>query len=163
MPSGVNTVPANAIVIEGNPVRLQLKAGANATLAKLLPGIFVTYDAADNAVKEAGDEDDLVVGILDVLPNKGIDDQQATAAGDPLIVLTGNFRGVVRIVNGGTATTLGIGLTTAADGYAKVLAVGAMGSQGPPVGRALMAVNPAASALKCTAEINIEVEPTAAS
>ncbi len=162
MPSGIVIVPANTIVIEGNPVKNEMKVGANATLAKMLPGIFVTYDAADNSVKEAADEDDLVVGQLDMLPNKG-QDEYPDAVGDQVIVLTGSYKGMARLINAGTATTLGVGLTVGTDGYVKVLAVGAMGSQGPGVGKALMAANPAGGAVKIVADIDVDVETAAAS
>ena len=154
--------PTNAIVVDGNPIRSEYEAGANCTLAKMLPGIFVLYDTTDYAVKEAGAEEDLVLGQLDVLPNKEIDEVPAFK-GDPVIVLRGEYDGQVILLSGSAAVVPGDALCGAADGKCIKLAVGAIGAQGPTLGYALESRNPSGSDLWCKAHIHIQKEAALAS
>ena len=89
--------PVNQIVIDGDPLRLEVTIGANATAAKMLPGRFVIHDADDGDVKEDAAGKALnVLGQLDVAPDKLESD--AYAVGDRAILLTGVYAGKVLLL-----------------------------------------------------------------
>ena len=131
--------PANQIVIDGNPIRLEVTIGANATAAKMLPGRFVIHDADDGDVKEDAAGKALnVLGQLDVAPDKLESD--AYAVGDRAILLTGVYIGkVLLLANENVAP--GDRLVTAADGKVAKLAVGAAGATGAVIAVALESSN----------------------
>jgi len=129
--------PANQIVVAGNPLRIELEIGANATPAKMLPGRFVIHDAVDGAVKEAAAKARNVIGFLEVRADKLESD--AYAVGDQVMVVVGECIAKLTLL-ANESVAPGDLLVTAADG------VGAMGSQGIVIGQALETSNVAADA-----------------
>lgn len=158
MPQGY-VKPANGIIadVEGL-VTHEYEIGANATAAKMLPGVAVIYDTVDYAVKEAGAEAPDVIGVLDVASGKLR--SAAYAVGDQARVIEGG-KAVVLLAAGGAAVTPGIPLVTNADGKWIKQAVGALGAQGPPAAYALESVNPVADAF-CLARVTGQREAAAA-
>jgi hypothetical protein len=152
MPQGY-VVPQNQILAdkEGAIVH-EYEVGANATAAKMLPGIGVIYDTADYAVKEAGAEADAVLGVLDVNPNGTGLKTTAYARGDQCRVIE-HGKCLVLLLSGGGATSPGVPLTTTTDGKWLIQAVGVIGTQGAPAAYALETINPAASDLFCLAMV----------
>jgi hypothetical protein len=122
--------PANQIVVFGDPLAVEMEVGANATVAKMLPGRVVIFDDADQTVKEAGAAADNVVGFLEVKPNKTKTD--APAVGDQVTVVIGECLAVLTLLASENVTR-GDPLVTAADGKLAKQAVGAMGGQGSVV------------------------------
>ncbi|MFB0502251.1 MAG: hypothetical protein ACETWE_00255 [Candidatus Bathyarchaeia archaeon] len=135
--------PANQIVVEGNPRRLEFKVGANATPAKMLPGRLVIHDAVDGAVKEAGAKARNIIGFLDVSAGKLESD--AYAVGDQVMVVVGACTAKLTLL-ANESVAPGDLLVAAADGKVAKQAVGAMGSQGMIVGQALETSNVAQDA-----------------
>ena len=133
MPQGL-VKPANQILVAGNPIVVEYEVGANATEAKMLPGNLVIYDTVAYAVKEAGDEADDVLGIIDVAPDKLESDHYAV--GDQVKIIMGECIAKLRLAASENVAP-GNWLVAAADGQVKKQAVGAMGSQGSPIGQAL--------------------------
>jgi hypothetical protein len=133
--------PANQVVVQGNPIKVEYEIGPNATEAKMLPGRLVIYDnaaALDYKVKEAGDEADNVIGFLDVEP----DELEAThydVADQALVVMGECIAKLLLLASESVAP--GDWLVAASDGKVKKQAVGAMGSQGMPIGQALETSN----------------------
>jgi len=159
MPQGI-VKPANQIVIHGEPIIVEMEVGANATAAKMLPGIIVIPDGA-GAVKEAGAKADNFIGILDVAPDKTEDTNYSV--GDQAKIITGPVGMIVKLkLKAGENVSVGDALVCAADGQVAKQAVGTMGGQGSPVGIALEASN-----VTTVAEIAVlwrpSVEPAAAS
>jgi hypothetical protein len=111
--------PANQIIadLEGLVVH-EYTIGANATPAKM----------------EAGDEADLPLGILDVADDMLLTDTYAV--GEPCRVIE-RGKCLVRMPAGGTASAVGKGLVTNANGLLVVQAVGLIGAQGAPFAYAL--------------------------
>ena len=135
--------PANQIVVAGNPLRVELEIGANATPAKMLPGRFVIHDALDGAAKEAAAKARNVVGFLDARADKLESD--AYAVGDQVMVVVGECIAKLTLL-ANESVAPGDLLVTAADGKVAKQAVGAMGSQGMVIGQALETSNVAADA-----------------
>ena len=137
MPQGVQK-PANQVLAAGNPLRVEMEIGANATAAKMLPGRVVIFDDADQTVKEAAAKATGEVFILDVDP----DELEATAyaVGDQAMVIVGECIAKVTLLASENVAR-GDPLVTAADGKLAKLAVGAMGGQGKVVGFAWEASN----------------------
>jgi len=134
MPQGT-VKPSNSIVINGEPIIQEMEIGANATAAKMLPGIFVIYDDVNDTIKEAGVKANGVVGQLDVAPDKL--ESANYAVGDQARVIRGpNGLQTKGILKAGENVTRGDRLVTAADGQLAKLAVGAMGAQGEVVATA---------------------------
>ena len=130
--------PSNQVVVQGNPLRVEYEVGENATAAKMLPGRLVIYDTVDYGVKEAGAAADNVLGFLDVEP----DELEATHydVGDPAVVVMGECIAKLTLLASENVAP-GDWLVAAADGKVAKQAVGAMGSQGMPVGQALETSN----------------------
>jgi hypothetical protein len=115
--------PTNSVLVQGPHSIVEMKVGANATLAKMLPKRVVIYDAADGAVKEAGDASAAAIGVLMELPDQGI----ATAyiaLGDPCRVVT---KGIVlcTFASAAAGCTPGQKIVAAADGKVKASAAAA--------------------------------------
>lgn len=130
MPQGL-VKPSNQILVAGNPLCVEMEIGANATAAKMLPGILVIFDSTDYTVKEAGAEADNIVGILDVASDKLESD--AYAVGDQCRVIVGECIAKLKLLASENVTR-GDPLVSAADGKVAKQAVGAMGAQGSPIG-----------------------------
>jgi hypothetical protein len=126
--------PANQVVVQGNPLRVEYEVGANATEAKMLPGRLVIYDTVAHAVKEAGAKDDVVLGFLDVDAAKLESDHYEV--GDQVIVVMGECIAKLTLLASENVAP-GDWLVCAADGKVAKQAVGAMGGQGGPIGQAL--------------------------
>jgi hypothetical protein len=155
--------PVNRI-LSGPPVEtVEMIVGAAATALKMLPGRFVVYDAADNAVKEAGAKADDVMGILEVTGSMKITDNYAVGEPCRVIPLVPGTRVMCTLVTGGAAVVMGDKLVTAADGKAAKLAVGAMGGQGTVVAKVLLAEDPTSADKTCLVELVSGAEPAAAS
>jgi hypothetical protein len=127
--------PVNQIIadVEGLIVH-EYEVGAAATPAKMLPGTAVIMDTTQNFVKEAGDEADNFLGVLDIQSDSAI--THAYAVGEQCRVIE-HGKCMVRFPAGGTGVTPGLPIVTAADGLFKAQAVGLLGEQGAPVGYAL--------------------------
>jgi hypothetical protein len=135
MPQGI-VKPANQIVVHGEPNLLEMKVGAAATEAKMLPGRVVIFDDDDISVKEAGAAADNFLGVLDV--NADRLESEHFEVGDQVKVITGPVGIVVKLtLLASENVTRGDALVCAADGKAAKQAVGAMGSQGSVIGKAL--------------------------
>ncbi len=125
--------PANQIVVAGNPLKVEMEIGANATAAKMLAGRVVVFDDADGTVKEAGAKADDPVGFLDVAPDKKESD--AYAVSDQIMVVVGECIAKLLLLANENVTR-GEPLVCAADGKLAKLGVGAMGAQGTVVAHA---------------------------
>ena len=132
MPQGV-VKPSNQVTAAGDPLRLEMEIGANATAAQMVPGRVVIFDDADQTVKEAGAKAAGEVFVLDVDP----DELEATAyaVGDQAMVLVGECIAKLTLLASENVTR-GDALVTAANGKVAKQAVGAMGAQGRVVGYA---------------------------
>jgi len=137
MPQAVQK-PSNQVVAYGDPMRVEMEIGANATAAKMLPGRLLIFDDADQTVKEAGAEADGDVFILDVAPDKL--ESTAYAVGDQAMVIVGDCIAKLTLLASENVSR-GDPLVTAADGKVAKLAVGAMGAQGKVIGYAWEASN----------------------
>jgi hypothetical protein len=126
--------PANQVVVQGNPIKVEYEVGANATEAKMLPGRLVIYDTVAYAVKEAGAKDDVVLGFLDVDASKLESDHYEV--GDQVMVVMGECIAKLTLLASENVAP-GDWLVAAADGKVAKQAVGAMGGQGGPIGQAL--------------------------
>lgn len=137
MPQGL-IKPANAIIVSGNPLTVELEVGANATAAEMLPGALVIFDTVAQTVQEADDESDGEVGVLDVVA--GTLRTTAYAVGDQVPVIFGDCICLMKLL---ASENVGLGdpLVSAGDGKLKKQAVGAMGAQGKVVGYAWEASN----------------------
>ena len=122
--------PANQIVAFGNPLSVEMEIGANATVAKVVPGRIVIFDDADQTVKEAGAAADNVVGFIEVSPDGTKTTQPAV--GDQVPIIIGECLAVLTLLANENVTR-GDPLVTAADGKLAKQAVGAMGAQGSVV------------------------------
>jgi hypothetical protein len=132
MPQGIQK-PSNQVLAAGDPLRVEMEIGANATAAKMLAGRVVVFDDADQTVKECGAEEVGDVFILDVQP----DELEATAyaLGDQAMVIVGDCIAKLTLLASENVTR-GDPLVTAADGKVAKQAVGAMGAQGKVIGYA---------------------------
>lgn len=151
--------PANQVVAAGDPLRVEVEIGANATGAKMLPGRIVILDDADGTVKEAGAKADGFRAILDVAASKT--KTTAYAVGDQAMVIVGECFAVVTLLAGENVSR-GDVLVSAADGKAAKQAVGAMGGQGSPIGETMEASNVTVDA-EILIHWNPSHEPAAAS
>ena len=129
MPQGI-VKPTNQVVAAGDPLIVEMEIGANATVAKVVPGRVVIFDDADQTVCEAGAKADNVVGFIEVSP----DGTKSTepAVGDQVPVVIGECLAVLTLLASENVTR-GDPLVTAADGKLAKQAVGAMGGQGSVV------------------------------
>ena len=137
MPQAIQKA-ANQIVCAGDPLKIEMEIGANATAEKMLPGRLVIFDTTDQTVKEAGAEADGDVFILDVAPDKLESD--AYAVGDQAMVIVGDCIAKLTLLASENVSR-GDPLVTAADGKVAKQAVGAMGAQGKVIGYAWEASN----------------------
>ena len=151
--------PANQVVVAGNPIRIEMEVGANATEAKMLPGRLVIHDTTDGCVKEAGAAADNIVGFLDVAADKLESDNYAV--GDQAQVVIGECIAKLTLLAGENVAP-GDPLVAAADGKVAKQAVGAMGGQGSVVGWALESSNVTVDA-EILVHYNKSAEPAAAS
>lgn len=145
--------PSNQVLVAGDPLRVEMEIGANATAAKMLPGRLVIFDDADQTVKEAGAEADGDVFILDVAPDKLESD--AYAVGGQAMVIVGECIAKLTLLASENVAR-GDPLVTAADGKVAKQAVGAMGGQGKVIGYAWEASN-----VTVDAEILVHFQPSA--
>ena len=129
MPQGI-VKPTNQVVAAGDPLIVEMEIGANATVAKVVPGRVVIFDDVDQTVCEAGAKADNVVGFIEVSP----DGTKSTepAVGDQVPVVIGECLAVLTLLASENVTR-GDPLVTAADGKLAKQAVGAMGGQGSVV------------------------------
>jgi len=125
--------PSNQIVAAGDPLMIEMEIGANATVAKVVPGRVVIFDDADQTVKEAGANADGWTGVLEVCPDGTKTTQPAV--GDQVPVIVGDCICVLTLLANENVTR-GDPLVTAADGKVAKQAVGAMGAQGKVIGYA---------------------------
>jgi len=130
--------PANQVVVAGNPLKVEMEIGANATAAKMLPGRLVIHDTIDGNVKEAGAKARNILGFLDVAAEKLESDNYAV--GDQALVVMGDCIAKLTLL-AGQSVAPGDMLVSAADGKVAKQAVGAMGSQGQVIGEALETSN----------------------
>jgi hypothetical protein len=137
MPQGI-VKPVSQIIASGKPLIVEMEVGANATLAKMLPGRLVIFDDTDWSVKEAGAKANNVVGFLEVNPDKlksanfVVGEQVKVPITDCIALLT-----LLAAEN----VTRGDPLVSAADGKVAKQAVGAMGGQGGVIGWAMESSN----------------------
>lgn len=135
MPANILTVPTNQIVVYGEVTRVEMKVGANATAAQMVPGRLVIYDAAEGSVKEAGAKAKGIIGIIDVDATHKIGDTYAVAAQIPILIPnSGTFVALWFLAN--ENFTQGDYLVAAASGLVAEIAVGALGTQGDLVAQA---------------------------
>lgn len=135
--------PSNQIVAFGNPLSVEMEIGANATVAKVVPGRVVIFDDADQTVKEAAAAADNVVGFIEVSPDGTKTTQPAV--GDQVPIVIGECLAVLTLL-ANESVTRGDPLVTAADGKLAKQAVGAMGAQGSVVAHAWETSNVATDA-----------------
>lgn len=133
-------VPTNQVMAQGTAERFEMKVGANATPAKMLPGTLVILDTTLNEVKEAGAKAHGILGIIDVDHEHTIGDPYDNgdaSVGDnvPIIVPhSGSIVSLMFLANENFAQ--GDALVSAADGKVAEVAVAALGSQGDIIGNA---------------------------
>jgi len=129
MPQGISK-PSNQVLAAGSPLRVEMEIGANATAAKMLPGMAVVFDDVDQTVKEASAKEVGDVFILDVCGKEL--EETAYAVGDPAMVIVGECIAKMTLL-ASESVVRGSPLVTAADGKLALQAVGAMGAQGKVV------------------------------
>jgi hypothetical protein len=152
MPQAV-VKPTNQVVAYGDPLTVEMEVGANATVAKMVPGRVVIFDDADQTVKEAGAEADNVVGFTEVKATGTKTTQPAV--GDQVPIVIGECLAVLTLLASENVTR-GDPLVTAADGKLAKQAVGAMGAQGQVVAYAWESSN-----VTVDAEILVHWKPSA--
>jgi hypothetical protein len=158
MPQGI-VKPVSQIIASGKPLIVEMEVGANATLAKMLPGRLVIFDDTDWSVKEAGAKANNVVGFLEVNPDKlksanfVVGEQVKVPITDCIALLT-----LLAAEN----VTRGDPLVSAADGKVAKQAVGAMGGQGGVIGWAMESSNVTVDA-EILVHYHKNAEPAAAS
>lgn len=136
-------------VVQGNYLTEQLKVGANATAAKMLPGALVIKDTNDYDVKESGAEGAVIgwLGYGSANVDKPADRDTAYAVGDYVPVHNGsNFR--VRAIINGEAFVKGAPVTPAASGLVTAATLDA-----PIVARAAESVPDTATRMWVVSEI----------
>jgi hypothetical protein len=126
--------PINSIIVEDKGLIIEeYEAGANCTLAKMLPGTWVVFDVVAGNVKESAVTATGVIGLLMEMPTKGLTDPPA-AKGDTVRVITGGYGKVlVRRVHDAGKIVPGTPLVTAADGLTALLTAGVLGAEGDVV------------------------------
>jgi len=152
MPQAIQK-PANQVIAAGDPLRVEMEIGANATPAKMLPGRVVIFDDVDQTVKEAGAKADGEVAILDVALDKLESDHYAV--GEQVMIILGECIAKLTLLASENVAR-GDPLVTAADGKVAKQAVGALGAQGKVIGYAWEASN-----VTVDAEILVHWQPSA--
>jgi len=104
--------PANSVLVQGPHQIIEMKVGANATAALMLPKRCVQYDAAAGDVKEAI-VNTKVIGVIMEAPDQTF--TTAYAVADPIRIVT---KGIVMCdyVSGAVGCTPGDLLIPTADG-----------------------------------------------
>ncbi len=141
MPQGY-VKSANRVLIDdlsGQGQVREFEIGANATIAKMLPGNAVVTDTLADAVKEGGAKADSIVGVLEIGPKNNLTTAYG-AVGDQCRVLQGHFIAQIRLKASENVSIDSL-LVSAADGQFAKLAVGVIGGQGAILARALEASN----------------------
>ena len=129
------SLPAHQVMVQGKAERFEMKVGANATAAKMIPGALVILDTNENEVKEAGAKAHGIFGIIDVDPTHDIGD--AYAVGDNITILVPRNGSIVALIFLANEDFIqGDTLVSAANGLVAEAAVAALGSQGDIVGYA---------------------------
>lgn len=150
--------PANSIIVEDRGLVIEeFEAGANCTLAKMLPGTWVIFDTVAGNVKEAGLLSTGVIGCLMEMPDKGLTGIPA-AKGDTVRVITGGY-GKIMVRRGVSAgkITPGLPLVSVTDGLTGLLATGVMGAQGDVVAVGAETVDD--STAEANVVVNIQLNP----
>jgi hypothetical protein len=150
--------PTNSIIVEDRGLIIEeFEAGANCTLAKMLPGTWVIFDVAAGNVKEAGALAVGVLGILMEMPDKTLT-QYPAAKGDTVRVITGGYGKVMvrRKISAG-AIVPGTPLVTAADGLTGKLTAGTLGAEGDVVAIGAESVGDSTAVVNVVA--NIQLNP----
>jgi hypothetical protein len=142
VPQGI-VKPSNQIIAAGEPLIVEMEVGANATVAKMLPGRVVIFDTTDQTVLEASAKADNAVGFIEVKPNKTKTD--VPSKGDQIPVVVGECLAVLTLVASENVTR-GDNLVCANDGKLAKQAVGVMGAQGTVVAQAWESSNVTADA-----------------
>jgi len=91
--------PTNSVLVQGPHSIVEMKVGAAATAAYMLPKRVVIYDGADGSVKEAGTNSEAAIGVLMEAPDQGI--ATAYAVADQCRVVT---KGIVLLCYASAAT-----------------------------------------------------------
>lgn len=129
------TVPAHQVMCQGEAERFEMKVGANATAAKMIPGALVILDTNENEVKEAGAKAHGILGVIDVDATHDIGDNYAVGDNIPILVPHhGSIVALIFLAN--EDLIMGDTLVSAANGLVAEIAVAALGSQGDIVGTA---------------------------
>jgi len=118
--------PANSVLVVAEPLGIiEMKVGANATAAKMLPKRVVIYDAADGDVKESGDASAAALGVLLEAPDQTI--TTAYALADPCRVarVGGGCIVLCTFASAAAGCTPGQKIVPAADGKVKASAAAA--------------------------------------
>lgn len=135
MPANQIVLATNQVVIYGEYTRTEMKVGANATAAKMIPGALVILDTNEGEVKEAGAKAHGILGIIDVDATHKIGDNYEVAENIPILLPNeGTFVALIMLAS--EDLIQGDRLVSAANGLVAEQAVGAMGSQGDIVGLA---------------------------
>jgi hypothetical protein len=144
--------PANQPIVAGDPLRVEMEIGTNATAAAMLAGRLVIADTADGTVKEATTKSKGLIGFLDVDPKK----LEATpyAVGDQAMVVQGECFAKLTLLASENVVR-GDRLVCAALGKVAKQAVGVLGAQGDIVGLSMEASN-----VTVDAEILVLFRPT---
>ena len=118
--------PANAVVTGVHYTEL-LKVGANATAAKMLPGIAVVKDTNDRSVMESGDAG-AIIGWLGYEETpaafKPENRDTAYALGDTVAVHHGQGAFIRMLLEASMTIVKGDSLTVGADGYVHKATIG---------------------------------------
>ena len=141
---------------------IEMKVGAAATVAEMVAGRLVIYDAAAGSVKETGALADNVLGVIEVRSGKLLTDTHAVASPVSVIPRHSGAWVVLTLIKAGAAVLPGDPLVSGLLGKAQKQAAGAMGGQGTVIAHALEAVDPTASDLPCLCALSSSAEPAAA-
>lgn len=129
MPANEIVLASHKVLIYGEAARVEMKVGANATAAKMIPGALVILDTNEGEVKEAGAKAHGILGVIDVDPTHDIGDNYAVGDQIPILLPNeGSFVALIMLAN--EDLIQGDRLVSAANGLVAELAVAAMGSQG---------------------------------
>lgn len=135
MPAQEIILPTNQVLIYGDALKVEMKVGANATAAKMIPGALVILDTVENSVKEAGAKAHGILGVIDVDPTHDIDDNYEVADNIPILIPNeGTFVALIMLAN--EDLIQGDTLVSAANGLVAEAAIAALGSQGDIVATA---------------------------
>jgi len=126
-------VPAHQVMCLGKAFRVEMKVGANATAAKMIPGCLVILDTTINECKEAGAAAHGILGVIDVDATHDIADAYAVGDNIPILIpYAGSILALTFLANENFAQ--GDSLVSAANGLVAEAAIAALGSQGDIVG-----------------------------